>query len=91
MCWPNWPGQQAEWFLAADTSYPGNPSTNYAPGIGYPTGWNPPNIVWPGPERNRAGGGGRAPITAFGIGAWGREEGTPAVATTWGRVKGLYR
>ncbi len=45
--WGNWPGEDAAWFLAADEDGPGGcPRTNYAPGNGYPTGWNHPDIVF---------------------------------------------
>ncbi len=45
--WGNWPGQLPGWFVAADLNGPGGlPRTNIAPGIGYPTGWNDPSVIW---------------------------------------------
>lgn len=45
--WGNWPGAQCGWFCAADLDGPGGyPWTYIAPGIGYPTGWNDPSIIW---------------------------------------------
>ena len=87
-CYPRWSGQPAEWFLAADKSSPGIPMTNFAPGIGYPTGWGPPSLV-PSWLAQRQGGGNA--ITAFGIGVWGTENGTPVNSSSWGSIKSLYR
>ncbi len=56
--WGNWPGARAGWFIGADLNgYGGEPRTNIAPGIGYPTGWNDPSIVW-------------GPTQALGIGVY---------------------
>ncbi|MBD3334368.1 MAG: hypothetical protein GF355_02530, partial [Candidatus Eisenbacteria bacterium] len=45
--WPNWPGTVNGWFIASDENGAGAgcPRTKFAPGLGYPTGWNHPNIV----------------------------------------------
>jgi hypothetical protein len=91
--WGNWPGAQCAYFCAADLSYGGggHPWTNIAPGIGYPTGWNDPSIIW-GPTRS------------MGIGAWFVTEGcgpccepdppppppVPARSSTWGSIKALF-
>ncbi|MCA9756660.1 MAG: T9SS type A sorting domain-containing protein [Candidatus Eisenbacteria bacterium] len=47
--WGNWAGAQAGWFVAADENGPGGgcPRTNIAPDIGYPAGWEHPNVVLP--------------------------------------------
>jgi hypothetical protein len=82
--WGNWPMQQAAWFIACDENGPpaGCPSTNIAPGIGYPTGWNRVHVVPTFDDckalliREYAGEGDCAP--------------TPAESTTWGRIKALY-
>ena len=57
--WGNWPGSgPCGWYVAADLDgEQGHPWTNIAPGIGYPTGWQDPSIVW-----------GYTP--ALGIGVW---------------------
>lgn len=45
--WGSWPGENAEWFLAADENGPGgHPLTNIAPGIDYPSGWYHPDVVF---------------------------------------------
>jgi len=78
--WPNWPNERAGFFLAEDLDGPieGTPMTNIAPGIGYPTGWNDPSIIW-------------GPTWSMGIGAWLDEGVTPAECVTWGRIKSLWR
>ncbi len=56
--WGEWPGAAAGWFVGADLDgVGGKPRTNIAPGIGYPTGWADPSIVW-------------GPIQALGIAAY---------------------
>ena len=52
--------------------------TNIAPGIGYPTGWHPVNIVW-------------GPTWSMGIGAYLDEGATPVECVTWGRIKSLWK
>ncbi len=45
--WTNWPQQISGWFIGADVDgNPGTPVTNYAPGIGFPTGWNDVSAAW---------------------------------------------
>ncbi len=45
--WGEWPGAIGGWWVAADLDgFGGEPRTNIAPGIGYPTGWADPSIVW---------------------------------------------
>ncbi len=77
--WGNWPGLLCGWFIAADLDgFGGMPRTNIAPGIGYPTGWNDPSVIW-------------GPTQAMGIGAWVGEGGpVPTETTTWGQIKNLY-
>lgn len=63
--WGNWPGQDNGWFVAADLNgWGGHPWTMIAPGIGYPTGWNDPSLVW-------------GPIRALGIGVTWDPPGPP--------------
>jgi hypothetical protein len=76
--WGNWPGVGSAWFIAADLDgFGGLPRTNIAPGIGYPTGWNDPSIVW-------------GPTMALGIGAYLNEGVIPVEESTWGAIKALY-
>lgn len=80
--WPNWPGIGTGWFIASDEDGPGLgcPRTKFAPGIGYPTGWGPPNLV---------------PIFAckdLGIREFaglGDCQPTAVRSRTWGRIKSL--
>jgi hypothetical protein len=82
--WGNWPGGVNGWFIAADLDgFGGLPRTNIAPGIGYPTGWQDPSIVW-------------GPTQSLGIGAYGGfgippPPPNPTLETTWGRIKELHR
>lgn len=79
--WGNWPGERSDWFVGADqdSDYSRMPLTNIAPGLEYPSGWQYVSVVW-------------GATAAVGIGAMIRPcEPTPTVATTWGRVKALYR
>jgi hypothetical protein len=78
-CWGDWWGRDMNgYFWAADLNgVQGHPWTCVAPGIGYPTGWNDPSIVW-GPTRS------------MGCGVY-FEQGTPVESPTWGAVKALFR
>lgn len=85
--WSNWPGEGCGWFVGIDQDgFGGKPCTNFAPGIGYPTGWGDPSLV-----------GSWAPVLALGIGAeWNEGAGvdcgapSPTIETTWGSIKALY-
>lgn len=78
--WPNWPDAQG-WFLGADEDGPGlgGPRTKIAPGLGYPTGWNHPNVV------SEFSGCRDLAIREYCI-----EDPTATKTTTWGRIKALY-
>jgi len=77
--WADWSQQPCGYFLGEDQDGPGGgqPLTNIAPGIGYPTGWTDVSVIW-------------GPTQAMGIGAWVRAEGTPVDRHSWGRIKSLY-
>ena len=65
-------------FVAADENgYGGHPWTNMAPGIGYPTGWHHPNLVWP-------------ECRSLGFGIYSLNF-SPVESSTWGMIKELYR
>jgi hypothetical protein len=83
--WPNWPGDEPGWFMATDENGFGNgcPRTNIAPGIGYPTGWQHPNVV-PAFENTRSLG-----IREY-SGLGGDCIANPVQRTTWGSIKALY-
>jgi hypothetical protein len=81
--WGNWPGALCGYFTAADLDgFGGHPWTNIAPGIGYPTGWNDPSIVWGATQ-------------SMGIGAYFATDcwiiPSPAESETWGSIKTLFR
>jgi hypothetical protein len=78
--WGNWPGLANGYFIGADQDgFGGYPWTNIAPGIGYPTGWNDPSIVW-------------GPTQSLGIGVYFGDCGpwSPADPQTWGSIKALF-
>jgi hypothetical protein len=76
--WGNWPGSLCGYFCGADLDgFGGNPWTFIAPGIGYPTGWNDPSIIW-------------GPTQSMGCGAYFSHSGTPAEAQNWGAIKALF-
>ena len=67
------------YFIASDENGPGgHPWTNIAPGIGYPTGWNHPNVVWPDCQ-------------SLGIGFYVLEAPSPVSVGTWGSIKALFK
>jgi len=77
--WPIWPGAIADFFCAADLDGPpGHPWTCIAPGIGYPSGWQDPSIVW-------------GPTSAMGCGAYFEGDPTPAQSPTWGAIRAMFR
>lgn len=78
--WPIWPGSWATWYVAADLDGPGGmPRTHIAPGIGYPSGWQDPSVVW-------------GPTQAMGIDAYVLPAPPTTVQhTTWGWIKMLAR
>jgi hypothetical protein len=76
--WPEWLEGMIDYFFAADENGPrGHPWTCIAPGIGYPSGWQDPSLVWPGAR-------------SMGCGVY-FEHGTPAETETWGSIKALFR
>lgn len=82
--WPRWPGEGPGWFIAVDEDGPGLgcPRSKMAPGIGYPTGWNHPNLV-----------GTFAGCKALGLREYSGQgdcEPTARQATSWGRIKSIY-
>ena len=65
-------------FVAADEDGPGgHPWTNIAPGIGYPTGWQPANTIW-------------RDCQSLGIGIH-QILFSPIESSTWGEIKALYQ
>jgi hypothetical protein len=76
--WGNWPGAFAAYWCGADQNgFGGNPWTYIAPGIGYPTGWQDPSIIW-GPTQSMGCGGYFGPCMS------------PVEAQSWGTIKALF-
>jgi hypothetical protein len=77
--WGNWPGGPNGWFCGADLNgFGGIPWTYIAPGIGYPTGWNDPSIIW-------------GPTQSMGCGAYfGGNCNVPVETQSWGSIKALF-
>ena len=76
--WGTWLNSYAPWYCAADLDgFGGLPRTNIAPGIGYPTGWQDPSIIW-------------GTTQSMGLGGYFGERGSPAQPETWGSIKALF-
>ncbi len=77
--WEPAQGQLCYIFCAADENGPdGNPWTNIAPGIGYPTGWHHPCVV-------------HLQCVSMGIGATVTEYPSAVAGPTWGMIKGIFQ
>lgn len=78
-CWIDWDNEHCYEYVCVDENGPGGrPWTYIAPGIGYPSGWQHPNVVFPN-------------CVSMGIGAtitWGP---SPVGSRSWGEVKDLFR
>ena len=87
--WVDFSASPHEWWVCADENGPGgHPWTCIAPGVGYPTGWNPVTVVFPS-------------CTSLVIGAFLAprepssveefpEEGQPVESPTWGQVQAIF-
>jgi hypothetical protein len=80
--WGVWDHSRNGFYVGADEDGTGAglPRTNFAPGIGYPTGWNVPNLA---PEFSAC--------KDLGIATYEIGPPTPAEKTAWGRIKVLFR
>jgi hypothetical protein len=77
--WADFSAAVCAWYIALDSDgFGGYPWTNIAPGIGYPTGWNNPAIVW-------------GAVQSLGFGVYFDAGGmTPVESKTWGEIKNLF-
>jgi len=77
--WADWPGGCCEYWCCADENGPGgHPWTCIAPGIGYPSGWQHPNVVF-------------SECVSMGIGVTVTEDPSPVESETWGALKSFFR
>jgi hypothetical protein len=77
--WTDFSVQTCQWYIGCDENgFGGHPWTNIAPGLGYPTGWQNPAVVWD-------------ICHSLGIGIHA-EEGiiSPVQSATWGALKKLF-
>ena len=74
--WGNWPGVGAPFYVGADYNNAGCPWTKIAPDVGYPEGWQSPNLVWP-------------EVTALGIGVT-TQPSTATTESSWSAINSLY-
>jgi hypothetical protein len=76
--WADFSLEYCLWYVCSDESGDeGHPWTHIAPGIGYPTGWQHPNVVFPN-------------CVSMGIGATVIEDPSPVGSRTWGAIKALF-
>lgn len=76
--WADFSGENCAFYLCADENgFGGYPWTCVAPGMGFPTGWQPANVVWPH-------------CVSLGIGATLNGGGSPVESQTWGTIKALF-
>jgi hypothetical protein len=77
--WEDNSSQMCVIYCAADENGSGgHPWTCIAPGIGYPTGWQHPNVVHPN-------------CVSMGIGVTVTNTPSPAESETWGAIKSMFR
>jgi len=86
--WADFYSSPCQLFVAADEDNTvGHPWTNISPGIGYPTGWNHPGVVW-GTMELSLGLGVFIDRGTSDVGDW-LDEGD-GESSTWGHIKGLF-
>ena len=74
----SWRTRDLGWFIAIDQNGPGgHPWTNIAPGIGFPTGWHDPEVVWGATQ-------------SLGFGVYFGPGASPVEEATWGEIKSLF-
>ena len=76
--WADFSAAPCAWFIGIDADgFGGFPWTNIAPGIGYPTGWQNPSLVW-------------GTVQSLGFGAYFETGASPVEEATWGEIKALF-
>jgi hypothetical protein len=77
--WPRSAINGADFGIAVDYDLVGHSRVNYAPGLGYPTGWGTWDVA------------GYTVYKSMAIGAFVTELPVPVLETSWDAVKSLYR
>ncbi|MBD3236627.1 MAG: hypothetical protein GF330_07980 [Candidatus Eisenbacteria bacterium] len=76
--WADFTEQPLQWCICADEDGPGGyPWTCVMPGLGYPTGWNHPEVVF-------------GTCQSLLIGAYFAEDPSQLASPSWGRIKALF-
>ena len=76
--WADFADEACAWYICGDQNgFGGYPWTNVAPGIGYPTGWQDPTLIW-------------GTTQSFGIGITVTDHPSPAESPTWGQIKAMF-
>jgi len=76
--WADFTQQPLGWYICADANGPGGFSwTCIAPGIGFPTGWQPVTLVWPD-------------CVSLGLAVTITDVPSPVESQTWGSIKALF-
>jgi len=76
--WPAHYQEMAFFYVAADENGPGgHPWAKFMPGMGYPSGWQHPRMLWGNTQ-------------SLGLGAYFVETCSPIEASTWGAIKQLF-
>ncbi len=89
--WGNWPWDQAGWYVGADLDgLYSCPYTYIAPGLGYPTGWNHVDVVWPeyAPIHSLSIGAEFYPAPAHSLSHWQTLVGVYDGGSAWGDMDG---
>ena len=77
--WGHFADCDCGWYTVADfNDSPGHAWTCVAPGIGYPSGWQHPRIIW------------SDPFNSLGFGVYIQDTPSPREAPTWGSIKELF-
>jgi hypothetical protein len=77
--WAHFADCPCGWFTVADfDDSPGHAWTCIAPGIGYPSGWQHPSVVW------------YDPFSSLGFGVYAQDSPSPPRSRTWGSIRVLF-
>ncbi|MBD3237406.1 MAG: hypothetical protein GF330_11930 [Candidatus Eisenbacteria bacterium] len=87
--WVDWPHYVCEWYTCVDQNGPGgHPWTCVLPGVGYPTGWQHPEVIWGG-TASLAIGVLFLPADPAGVEELPADR-PPAACVSWGEIRSLF-